>query len=279
MDLRIDHVTICGSNLESMRHDFAEVGLRTTYGGRHANGVTHMDLLAFPDGSYIELIAPFASLSGAAGMMSGWTKLMEADAGCGAWAAQTDDIHPEVQRFRAAGIAVKGPEAGSRQRPDGTKLEWETAIVGTGPAGSVLPFFIQDSTPRELRVPASTEDTIRGVAAVVIGVHDLESSIALFRRAFAFQDPTIEDCPEFSATLAHFLSTPVVLAASISQDSWLTERLAKFDECPAAFLLQATSDLSKKDFPAATKSAPWFGREVAWFNPQRLHGARLGLIR
>lgn len=279
MDLRIDHVTICGSNLERMRHYFAEVGLRTTYGGRHANGVTHMDLLAFPDGSYIELIAPFASLSGTAGMTSGWTKLMEADAGCGAWAARTDDIHAEVQRLRAAGIAVKGPEAGSRQRPDGTKLEWETAIVGTGPAGSVLPFLIQDSTPRELRVPVSTEGTIGGVASVVVGVHDLESSIALFQRAFAFQDPAIEDRPEFSATLAHFPNRPVILSAGISQDSWLTERLAKFGECPAAFLLQATPDLPTKDFLAATKSAPWFGREVAWFDPQRLHGTRLGLIR
>jgi hypothetical protein len=238
-----------------------------------------MDLLAFPNGSYIELIAPFASLSRAAGMMSRWTKLMEADAGCGAWAAQTDDIHAEVQRLRAAGIAVNGPQAGSRQRPDGTKLEWETAIVGNGPAGSVLPFFIQDSTPRELRVPVSTEGTIRGVAAVVVGVHKLESSIALFQQAFAFEDPAIEDRPEFSATLAHFPNTPVVLAAGISQDSWLSDRLAKFGECPVAFLLQVTPDLPAINSPAATKSALWFGREVAWFDPQRLHGTRLGLIR
>lgn len=279
MDLRIDHVTICGSNLERMRHDFAEVGLRTTYGGRHANRVTHMDLLAFPDGSYIEWIAPFASLSGAAGMMSGWTKLMEADAGCGAWAAQTGDIHAEVERLRASGIAVKGPEAGSRQRPDGKKLEWETALLGAGAAGSVLPFLIEDKTPREWRVPASAEgDGIEGVAAVVIAVRDLGATRALFQRAFECGDPSEEEDSEFRATLASFSKTPAILAAPRARDSWLADRIERFGECPAAFLLKASHLARDGGSFASSHRSRWFGKDIAWLDAERLQGTRIGLV-
>jgi len=282
MNLKIDHVTVCGSNLERMRRDFAGVGLRTTYGGRHANGVTHMDLLAFADGSYIELIAPVTSLTGAGGMMSGWAQFMEADAGCGAWAVRSSDIHAEVAQLRRAGIEVRGPEAGSRERPDGTKLEWETALVGSGPAGSVLPFFIQDKTARDLRVPPPDKDiSIQGGAAVVIGVRDLMSSIALFRRAFEFEEAEaiVEDHPDFGATLASFTNVPVILASPMGSRSWLAERLQKFGECPAAFLLHVSPERATENFPAATKSTSWFGHEIAWFDPDRLHGTRLGLFR
>jgi hypothetical protein len=280
MTVLIDHVTVCGSNLEKMRQDFAGAGLNTTYGGHHANGVTHMDLLTFPDGSYIELIAPVSSLGGATGMMSGWAKLMEGNAGAGAWAARTGDIDKEVDRLRTAGIEVRGPEPGSRQRPDSTKLEWKTAIVGSGPAGSVLPFLIEDKTLRGLRVPAPAETSeIEGVAAVIIAVHDLQSSVDQFHRAYDFEKPTVEDHAEFGTTIAHFAGTPVMLAAPNNESAWLGDRTARFGECPTAFLLKPA------DFPRAVSKfelkdrASWFGRDIAWFDPQRLGGTRVGLIR
>ena len=61
MDLQIDHVTVCGRDLDRMRQSFAERGLATEYGGPHANGLTHMALAGFDDGSYLELIAPLSS--------------------------------------------------------------------------------------------------------------------------------------------------------------------------------------------------------------------------
>jgi len=278
MNLSIDHVTICGSNLERMRADFAAVGLRTMYGGRHANGITHMDLLTFPDGSYIELIAPYTSLAGAGGMMSGWAKLMEGDAGCGAWAARSRDIQAETSRLRSAGVEARGPEAGGRQRADGTKLEWETAIVGPGSAGSVLPFLIEDKTPRDLRVPSPDGMSfIDGVGAVLIGVRDLESATTLFRRAFDLPNATIEEHPDFGATLVRFVNRPVMLASPTNTNSWLADRLQKFGECPAAFLLKTSS--ATTDLLISAKSMHWFRTEVAFFDPQRLHGARIGLIR
>ena len=56
--LVVDHATVCGSNLDTLQQEFASVGLKADYGGPHANGVTHMALLGFENGSYLELIAP-----------------------------------------------------------------------------------------------------------------------------------------------------------------------------------------------------------------------------
>ena len=281
MRLRLDHVTVCGSDLEAMRRAFREVGLSTTYGGPHANGVTHMDLLAFEDGSYLELIAPMVELRGASGMMSGWARLMEADAGAGAWAVGSNDIHGEARRLGESGIEVRGPEAGGRKRPDGFALKWETAVVGPGAGGSVLPFVIEDKTPRGLRVPeasSSVSDLIGGIAAVVLGVRDLEASVALFRTAYGLEDPRIERREDLGMTIAFFPGTPVILAGAFKNDGWLMERIGRFGECPAAFLLGTRDRDAATDRYGLGNPDVWFGLKLAWFDESRLRGAKLGVI-
>src|SRR6516165_3541271 len=120
--LKVDHASVCGADLEAMQRAFAGVGLKTDYGGPHANGVTHMALLGFEDGSYLELIAPQK-----AGAVEGseWAKFMAADAGACAWAVAVPDIDGEVARLKHAGLKAEGPFPGSRKRPDGTVLEWQ----------------------------------------------------------------------------------------------------------------------------------------------------------
>jgi len=56
--LKVDHASVCSSQLDAMRESFAAAGLETDYGGPHGNGGTQMALLGFNDGSYLELIAP-----------------------------------------------------------------------------------------------------------------------------------------------------------------------------------------------------------------------------
>jgi hypothetical protein len=281
MRLHLDHVTVCGSDLEAMRRAFRDVGLSTTYGGPHANGVTHMDLLAFEDGSYLELIAPMAAVGGASGMMSGWARLMEGDAGAGAWAVRSDDVHKEATRLRAAGIEVRGPEAGGRQRPDGSALEWETAIVGPGAAGAVLPFVIEDKTPRGMRVPeasSSVGSLIRGVGVVVLGVRDVERSVALFGTAYNLEQPRLKRREDLGMTIAFFPGTPVMLASASRDDCWVTDRIAHFGECPAAFLLGTRElDAATGQYRLGSPDV-WFGRRLAWFDESRLRGMKLGVI-
>jgi catechol 2,3-dioxygenase-like lactoylglutathione lyase family enzyme len=293
MQLRVDHVTMCGSDLDAMRRACTTVGLPSEYGGPHANRATHMALVGFEDGSYLELIAPFAPEAAATGMMGDWAKYMRENAGPSAWAVASSDIHAEVQRLRTAGIPVRGPDPGGRTRADGTDLQWETAILGAGSAGSLLPFMIQDKTSRSLRVQPSAAlegSGITGVGAVVLGVRDLEEAAAQFRRAYGWSEPAREENPEFGASLAHFPGTPVTLAAAVAgrasrphvgrQDAGATPgaRLDRFGECPAAFLLSTPNVASAVQRFRLQPASAWFGRRLAWFDSTRLGSMRLGVI-
>jgi hypothetical protein len=220
-------------------------------------------------------------VGGAPGMMSGWARLMEGNAGAGAWAVRSGDVHAETARLRAAGISVRGPEASGRKRPDGSALEWETVVVGPGTAGSVLPFVIEDKTPRGLRVPeasSSVSDLISGVAAVVLGVRDLDALVALFRRAYELEEPRLEPREDLEMTIAFFPGTPVMLASAWKDRGWLAARIARFGECPVAFLL-GTGDLdAATDRYRLGNPDTWFGRRLAWFDESRLRRTRLGVI-
>jgi hypothetical protein len=281
MKITIDHVTFCGSSLDELQNAFRNVGLTTEYGGPHANGATHMALLGFDDGSYLELIAPMKRGEGAAGAMAGWVELMQADAGACAWAVRTSNIQAEVDRLKAAAIVVTAPQPGGRKKIDGTILRWQTAAAGPGPAGALLPFMIQDETLRDLRVrpSASIRDTgFTGIGMVVLGVKDLSTAVTSFRKGYGWNAPQMEESRQFAARLAHFPDTPVVLATPPDGNSWLNARLDLFGDCPLAFLL-AIPDLScvSQRF-ALIRADTWFGRKLAWFDEAQLHGARLGVI-
>jgi hypothetical protein len=276
--LNIDHVSVCGPSLDGMQQAFASAGLTTDYGGPHATGGTHMALLGFPDGSYIELIAPQAGVQGDG---NGWGKLMADSAGPCAWAVEPKDITEEVARLKAAGLTVEGPTLGSRKKPDGMAIEWDTARVGPGAPGSTLPFLIQDRTPREWRVSVSKSvesSGLGGVETAVVAVNDLNAAIALFRKAYGWSAPLTEDHGDFEAKLAYFPGEPVILAAPAGGRSWLADRLQKDGESPAAYLL-STQDLNgviKKFHLSGTKT--WFGQRVAWFDAKKLNGIRIGVI-
>jgi len=77
-------------------------------------------------------------------------------AGPGAWAVETTNIQADGARLRSVGIETSGPEPGSRRRLDGKLLEWQTVSAGPSTPGAMLPFMIQDYTPREWRVQPST---------------------------------------------------------------------------------------------------------------------------
>lgn len=275
--LKIDHVTIAGSDLAVLEQAFVAAGLPTEYGGPHSNGVTHMALLGFEDGSYIELISFL--VPGATETIF-WGEQIAGNGGPCAWAVESDNVGVEAARLAALGVPVKGPVYMYRRRPDGALVEWNLAFPGDQPAGATLPFLIKDITPREWRVrpSAGVAGRLTGVAMVVLGVENLADSIDLFRRVYDWSVPQFKEDTVFQARLAHFAGTPVTLAAPLAKDDWLAERLARFGPSPCAYLL------GTPDFEAACRdfelmSAPdWFGRSVGWFDPAKLQGVKLGVI-
>jgi hypothetical protein len=236
-----------------------------------------MAVLGLEDGSYVELVAP---LKAGVATESGWSKLMLANAGACAWAVGSADIQKDVDALKGAGLVVDGPFPGGRKKPDGRVLEWRTAALGTEQAGAMLPFMIQDGTPREWRVrPSASAGQMRlsGVAAVVLGVKDMDAAIALFRKAYGWPAPEREEHPEFGAKLAHFRGTPVILAGVLQADGWLAKRLQELGECPVAFLFSGR-DFDQASAKAKPASSVWFGLKLAWFDAEKLQGARVGVI-
>ena len=53
----IDHVVILVKNLDQAVADYTQLGFNVVPGGEHTDGATHNALVAFADGSYLELIA------------------------------------------------------------------------------------------------------------------------------------------------------------------------------------------------------------------------------
>jgi predicted enzyme related to lactoylglutathione lyase len=276
VSLQLDHVSICGSNLDTLRQAFTDVGMTPDLGGPHGNGITQMASVGFDDSTYIELIAPIKP-----GVTEGspWAKFMSDDAVPCAWAAGASGLQQELDRLKKIGIPVKPPEPGSRKRPDGMSIEWNTADLGATTPGATLPFLIEDLTPRAWRGQTSASvqgSPLAGVENVVLGVSNLDASIALFRKAYGWTAPLLETQKDFGK-LAYFPGEPVILAAPAG-GGWLSEHIAKYGESPVAYLLNA------HDFAVTVKKyklnggKTWFGQKVAWFDAGKLKGVKLGVI-
>jgi hypothetical protein len=230
-ELRVDHVTVAGRDLNDLQKRFAAAGIRTEYGGKHTNGLTQMALASFADGSYLELIAAQDPKAGAPSHY--WGKFIDGNAGPCAWAITSTDIDADAKLY---GGQVT---AGGRKRPDGTGLSWRSLSIGQGIQGTFFPFLIQDVTPRELRAYPSGKPTLpgeRGVAAVYIAVRNLETAIALYRTMFHLPEPVRSEDSSLGAHLATFMGSPIVLAAPAG--GWLEQRVRAFGEAPCAFVLK-----------------------------------------
>ena len=275
-DLKIDHVTIAGKSLSVMEQQLAAAGLHFERGGPHSNHATEMAVASFSDGSYIELIAPQANYDAAALAAHHWSKFMQGDAGPCAWAIRPKDFNAETARIRAAGVPVLVADGG-RTRPDGTALKWTTGKVGNSGYGTFFPFLIRDETPRQQRAfpsgkPANHEEA--GILRVVIAVSKLSDAIGQFRLAYPDIPRALRQVDrKFGAEVAWIADSPVIFAAPLGSNSWVAERIAKFGEGPAAFILSGKSKLKE----SAWSKAQWFGRDLVWFDPEKLGGYWLGV--
>ncbi|MDA4122120.1 MAG: VOC family protein [Thaumarchaeota archaeon] len=275
--MKIDHVSVGGSDLAKMEDSFSEANMKTEYGGPHSSGGTKMSLLGFKDGSYIELISTVRPDVRA----TNWRLQIEGNGGPCAWAVAEDDIAGQVAKARRYGIAASGPGEYSRRRPDGVSVDWELGFLGEGEIGAVLPFMIKDRTPREFRVrpsPSVSGGTLKGIRAVVIGVRDIGQSMRLFEEMYDWGEPAITQGPWEGVRLANFTGAPVVLAEPAGA-AWLSERLERFGECPCAFLIGSDDlDEAGKAHPLEARTGWFAGDSIRWVSPLREAGMMIGLV-
>ena len=271
--MQIDHVPFAYADLERIAEEFERLGLKPEYGGVHGNGVTHMSVLGFDDRSYVELIAERGE-----GDHDFWPAHIRANAGPAAWCVRVPDVVDECTRLLERGVAVRGPLYDSRERDDGTLVEWDRAVFGIEDERTLLPFAIADRTPLSFRVsptPSVADGPLTGVGQVVLGVSDLERAIETFRHCYRIPTPVRGSVPGFG-TVAAVPGQPVAFAAP-DDEGWLADRLERFPDGPCSCLL-ATDDLeAARERHPLTDAEEWPDGRVAFFDSELL-GRRFGVV-
>jgi catechol 2,3-dioxygenase-like lactoylglutathione lyase family enzyme len=255
--MRLDHVVIVVKDLEQAVHDYQELGFTVTAGGEHADGRTHNALIAFADGTYLELIA---FKEGVEADDHPWWRFVGTGGGYADWALLCDDVAAEVQDLQQRGLPHTATRDGGRLRPDGVQLEWR----GTTPAPERgLPFLIEDLSPRDLRVPsgaaASHRNGALGIQCVMIAVDDLARSANQYGSLFGMTIPAPEPDPLLAAETVRYSlgSASVVLAAARSGP--IRERVERAGVGPYAVMI-ATD-----------------GERIGWLSAEACPGAALRL--
>lgn len=162
MILGIDHIVIAVHTLDSAMERYRELGFSVVEGGAHPFG-SHNALIGFEDGSYIELLG-FYEESPA---HPWWDLLHKRGGGLIDFCMATDDIRADLAAFHAGGVAAGDLSEGGRQRPDGYQVRWINNKV-SGEFQGLMPFIIEDLTPRVERLPSETTH-----ANGVTGIHCL----------------------------------------------------------------------------------------------------------
>lgn len=171
----IDHVVIASGDLYSAIANARAAGFTVVPGGVHGSGHTHNALIAFADGSYLELFAPTAQRRTAEHR---WFPRIRNGGGLVDFCLLGPDLATSTAEIRARGVEFSAPFAMSRLTPEGTRIEWllSTPPGVTGQNG--WPFLIEDVTPRASRVPHAPEqlrhaNDAKGVAGITVLVRDL----------------------------------------------------------------------------------------------------------
>lgn len=134
-----DHILLGAPDLDvGVRWVEERTGVQAKFGGNHPGAGTRNALLSLGTGHYLEIIAPDPAQSNAPDVRGlrklSLPRIIQ-------WAIHTDDIAAAKSMVEAAGIKTVGPQPGSRQRPDGKLLRWQT--LGIEQSTPLVPFFIQ----------------------------------------------------------------------------------------------------------------------------------------
>lgn len=198
----IDHIVVVVPELEAAIESYGELGFTVVRGGRHNIG-THNALVAFADGSYIELIAFLHPVP-----EHPWYKALSAGGGLTDFCMATDDLRADVDAMRRAGVGIGDPSPMTRDRPDGYRLKWMLSIPDPPFNGSV-PFLIKDDTPRDERVPRERTHAngVLGLKRLTVAVPEPFKAATWYRAAVGAEAAPISR-PELDASGVRFAIGP-----------------------------------------------------------------------
>ncbi len=221
-----------------------------------------MALLTLGDGTYVEFLA------GTGGEPGWWPAHVEAGAGPADWCLRVESVEETLVRSIRAGLAVRGPLPGTRDRPDGRRLEWDLGRH----LDSGLPFCIADRTPREWRVGEADPTNPASVAEVVLAVpgERADTLLGALRRRWRLPTPQPVETP-LDAEMRTVPGAPLSIAVP-EAGSELAARTERFGPGPCAYLLDGDSGTFSTADPE-----PWGDGTVEWLNDPLFDG-RVGIL-
>lgn len=139
---KLDHILLGCSDLDrGIALVEQHLGVKAMFGGVHPGRGTQNALLSLGERHYLEIIAPDPGQADSkSARRSQLEKLSEPR--LVEWAVHPGDLGSLAEKLLAAGLAFEGPTPGSRKRPDGRLLEWQTLTLQDDVSG-LLPFFIE----------------------------------------------------------------------------------------------------------------------------------------
>ncbi|HTB95021.1 MAG TPA: VOC family protein [Candidatus Sulfotelmatobacter sp.] len=155
----LDHILVGSPDLQA-GIEFVEkkTGVLAAFGGVHPGRGTQNALLSLGERRYLEIIAPDPAQPGVKNPIASNLQSLKEPRLVG-WAAHPGSIAAFAEKLRTAGIMFEGPTPGSRKRPDGQLLKWQTLNLADT-ASALLPFFIewnQDSVHPSADAPKGCE--------------------------------------------------------------------------------------------------------------------------
>jgi catechol 2,3-dioxygenase-like lactoylglutathione lyase family enzyme len=138
----LDHI-ILGCNDLDRGIAFVEdrTGVRAAFGGVHPGRGTRNALLSLGQRRYLEIMAPDPDQPDAKEPLALHLRKLSEPQITG-WAVHPDDLGSFAKKLRDAGVAFEGPSPGSRKRPDGRVLQWQSLTLKDN-FSWLLPFFIE----------------------------------------------------------------------------------------------------------------------------------------
>ncbi|MCS6870275.1 MAG: VOC family protein [Anaerolineae bacterium] len=242
MPFQLDHVVIAVADLARAVQDYRTLGFTVLEGGVHASGATHNALVVFSDGTYLELLAS-TGVAPSPETLDFSLMLTHGEGLCG-FALRADNLSALVPTLRGRGVQLSDLIAGARRKPDGSQLAWQLALVNNG----FLPFFIEDMTPRPLRVPDDPALTVhangvRGIGGIELVVPDLAAAQTRYQTLLGVQAEP-EDMPAFRA----FALQGAQLVISAPQPE-IAELVISWSTAPLAALESEISALFNTEVP------------------------------
>lgn len=270
--ISLDHVVLVGPSLSALEEAFVRLGFSPQRGGTQRNSPTRNALVTFEDGTYLELLAPVDSVT-----VGSLDPVMAANAGPTSWSIRSGNVGDDLRRMGDQGVEVRGPMRFGRTRPDGVQLAFDIGFVGGGSPGRVLPFLIEDISRREDRVPPPREGAERftGIAAVVIAVADLNSTVVALEKVLGLGPGRTAADPELGGLVAWWAGAPVIVV-SPEAPGWLADRIERFGDGVVGVVLAPRAEGGvASQLPGDRTSRVADG--VIWIDPRRTHGWLLGI--